>query len=265
MPGHIVAETFFQRYDHQLTALLSIAITFAAVLLVNRWLTRRGTRIATAMAGGQLSQEVSTRLSFLRRVVDVVIVVIGLGLALSQFTALDRLAGTVLASSAIAAAVIGFAARQPLANAIAGLIITVAQPLRIGDVVTFEGEMGVVEDIRLSSTWLRTGADARVIIPNERLAAGILRNDSIVAATVAIEVSLWLRADEDAIDAIERLRVALPDVTVRVADSTAEGVRLLLIGEPAIPAERPAQEARLREHGLRAIGHENAPAASNTP
>ena len=91
--------------------------------------------------------------------------------------------GAVLASSAIAAAVVGFAARQVLANAIAGLQIAITQPVRVGDQVTFEGEKGTVEDLRLTYTWLRTGTDARVIIPNERLAAGVLRNDSILRPT----------------------------------------------------------------------------------
>ncbi len=76
-----------------------------------------------------------------------------------------------------------------LANAIAGMVLAVTQPLRIGDLVTFEGETGTVEDVALTYTWLRTGSDARLIIPNERLAAGVLRNDSIRSPTVALEVS----------------------------------------------------------------------------
>ena len=54
-----------------------------------------------------------TRLRFLRRVVEAAIIVVGGALALAQFTSLDRLAATVLASSAIAAAVVGFASRWP--------------------------------------------------------------------------------------------------------------------------------------------------------
>ena len=91
-------------------------------------------------------------------------------------------AATVLASGAITAAVVGFAARQTLANAMAGILLAVTQPIRIGDLVTFEGETGTVEDVGLTYTWLRTGADARLLVPNERLAGGILRNDSIRSA-----------------------------------------------------------------------------------
>ena len=46
-----------------------------------------------------------------------------------------------------ARAVVGFAARQTLANAIAGILLAISQPLRVGDLVTFEDETGEVEDV----------------------------------------------------------------------------------------------------------------------
>ena len=55
------------------------------------------------------------------------------------------MATSLLASGAIAAAVIGFAARQTLANFIAGIMLAITQPIRVGDWVTFEGNYGVVE------------------------------------------------------------------------------------------------------------------------
>ena len=59
----------------------------------------------------------------------------------------------------------GSPSRQVLANAIAGIVLAVTQPLRIGDLVTFEGETGHVEDVSLTYTWLRTGTDARLSSP----------------------------------------------------------------------------------------------------
>jgi small conductance mechanosensitive channel len=262
MPSYIVAESFVSRYDDAIRAVVTVLVVVLLLALVNRWIARRGERIASAVAGGDLRPEAATRLRFLRRVVDATIVVIGLAVALSNFTALDRLMGTVLASSAIAAAVIGFAARQTLANAIAGLLLAITQPLRIGDHVTFEGETGVVEDVRLTYTWLRSGTDARIIVPNERLAAGVLRNDSIVHATVGVEASIWLAAEDDALSALDALRESLPGATVRVAEATADGVRLLLVGEPVTPGDRAVQEAVLREAALRAL---RDPAVSATP
>ena len=97
---------------------------------------------------------------------------VGLTLAVAQFGDLHRLAGTVLASTAIVAAVVGFASRQVLANAIAGVVLAVTQPLRLGDVVTVDGQTGVVEDITLTYTWLRSGSDARIVVP-ERAAGAV--------------------------------------------------------------------------------------------
>jgi small-conductance mechanosensitive channel len=204
------------------------------------------------VTGGEgLSRDAATRLRFARRAVEVAIILIALAIALSQFDSLDRVGRTLLASSAITAAIVGFAARQTLANAVAGIMLAIAQPIRIGDLVTFEGETGTVEDVGLTYTWLRTGADARILVPNERLAGGIVRNDSIRSPTVATEVSIWLAADADETRALEA--VAAAGARGRVAEVTHEGIRLLVMGDPSPPSERLAREGDLRAAALRAL------------
>jgi small-conductance mechanosensitive channel len=186
-----------------------------------------------------------------------------ISLAVAQFTELHRLASTILASSAIAAAVIGFAARQVLANAIAGVVIAITQPIRIGDLVTFEDQTGTVEDISLTYTWLRMGSEARLIIPNERLAAGVLRNDSIRSATVALEVRLWLHPGADEARALEVLR-EIDDVTAaRIADVTETGIQVLVAGPPVAPTDRLAREAELRARTLGALREAGIPRAGS--
>jgi small conductance mechanosensitive channel len=249
----ILAQSFVDKYDNAFTAVVTMIVAFVGVALINRWIARNRVRVAAAVAGGQFSQATDTRLRFTQRAVDAMIVIVALAIALSQFAALDKIGSAVLASSAIAAVVFGFAARQSLANAIAGVFLAVTQPLRIGDLITFEGETGTVEDIRLTSTWLRTSTDSRVIVPNERLAGGVLRNDSIVDALVAVEASLWLPRDVDAIDAVDRIRAGLEGVRVRVAETSTEGTRLLLIDTPAPAGDRPGRESQLRESALRAL------------
>jgi small-conductance mechanosensitive channel len=264
MPGPIVAaEPVLERYSDEITGVVMLLVAFALAFAVDRALRGRARALAARVAGGELSPVLDTRLRFLRRVVFAVIIVIGLALALAQFTALDRLAGTVLASSAIAAAVIGFAARQVLANAIAGVVIAITQPLRIGDLVTFEEQTGTVEDISLTYTWLRLGSEARLVIPNERLAAGVLRNDSIRSPTVALEVHLWLTPDAHEEQALAVLR-DLDDVhDVRLAEVTETAVRVLVAGPPVAPADRLAREAELRARTLRALREAGIPRAGN--
>jgi small conductance mechanosensitive channel len=258
----VAAESASERY---ITAGLTLLAALVLVAVVHRAMRGRAQRFAEALGGPDLSPVVDTRLRFLRRVVEASIIVVGLALAIAQFTSLDRLASTVLASSAIAAAVVGFAARQVLANAIAGIVLAITQPLRIGDLVTFEGETGTVEDVSLTYTWLRTGADARLIIPNERLAAGILRNDSIRSPVVALEVALWLAPDAHETEALAAVEKVQEVREARIAEVTDTGIRLQVAGPPVPPAERLAREAELRALALRALreagcrGHRGEP------
>jgi small-conductance mechanosensitive channel len=246
-------QSFLDKYDNLFTAVGTLLAGALIVFFIDRFLVRRATKLASVVTGDKgLSRDAATRLRFARRAIEAVVVVIVVAIALSEFDSLDRVGHTLLASSAITAAVVGFAARQTLANAVAGILLAVAQPIRIGDLVTFEGETGTVEDVGLTYTWLRTGADARLLVPNERLAGGIIRNDSIRSPTVAIEVSVWTAPDADEARALEALR-ALEGVRARIAESTHEGLRILVMGAPAQPAERLAREADLRATALGAL------------
>lgn len=235
-----------------LTAIGTILVVLVLVFLVDRAFKRRGRQLAGRMTG-ELDPVLQTRLRFVRRVVEAVIIVIGVATALSQFTALDRLAASVLASGAIAAAVIGFAAQQSLGNVIAGVLLAVTQPIRIGDAITVEGQSGIVEDIRLAHTFVRTDADSRVIFPNGKLAQSIIRNDSIITATVAVEVEVWLSHDQDELRALEVLRAAIPDATPSITAVTDTGTVLAVTGPPAPPALRAARRSDLLQESLKAL------------
>lgn len=234
------------------TAVVSVvlAIVFASVL--DRWLGRRGAQLATAVTRGDLTPVIDTRLRFVRRLLYVSIVLIGVAVALSQFTGVSRLAASVLASSALAVAVIGFAARQTFGNVVAGIMLAITQPLRVGDWVTFEDEYGVVEDVRLNFTILRTAADVRVIIPNEKLATGVLRNDTLLSDRVGLEVEVWLPSDADAAQALGLLEEET-GCGVTVAEAVPWGIRLAVAGDPVEPAQRAPREAELRARCLRRL------------
>ena len=173
-------------------AAVFIAGALLVAFILDRILAHRGRALAQAVARGEISPETDTRLRFVRRLAYAGIVLFGVALALSQFSGIKDLAASLLASGAIAAAILGFAARQTLANFVAGIMIAVTQPLRVGDWVLIEDEYGAVEDIRLNYTFLRTAAGRQVVVPNEKLASGILRNDSLGDGTVALDVALWL-------------------------------------------------------------------------
>ncbi len=250
----LLAESFFQAHEDAFTALLALVISAVLIFLVDRVIKRQGRQMRSRL-GIELDPVTDTRLRFIRRVVEASIAVIGVAVAISQFAALDRLATSILASSALAAAVIGFAARQTLANAVAGVLLFITQPVRIGDLVTVEDVTGTVEDVRLTYTWLRAGDDTRLIVPNERLAAVIIRNDSIISPRVVAEVSLWLPAYVDADRACELLGETIGEGgAVRLAEMDAEGrVRVAVSGTAGAAHARAAREGELRASCLRAL------------
>jgi len=241
----LVAASFWVKHRDLITAIATVAVAFLLAHLVDRAILRRGARI-TARMTGELSPVASTRLRLVRRLLYVTIVVIGVALALAQFAAVKRVATGVLASSAVLGLVVGFAARQTLANAVAGILLAITQPIRIGDLVTFEDATGTVEDIRLTYTYIRTDEGTRVVVPNERLAQNTVQNHTIADPRVRVEVSVWLTPDTDVVRALGVLR-GEGGVDVEVAEIEKDGVRVAI----GMWAERAA-DARSLAAGLRA-------------
>jgi small-conductance mechanosensitive channel len=129
-------------------------------------------------AVSQVSRSTKTRLRLLRRLVLAAILVVLAMIALSQFTDLKRLATGILASSAVIALIVGFAAQHTIGNLVAGVQIGVSQPYRIGDQISFEETHGRVTDITLSYTYVDPGDASTIVIPNQMLLEGIVHNHS---------------------------------------------------------------------------------------
>ena len=221
--------------------------------IVDRALLRRARKLTEAVRGGELSAVATTRLRLVRRLVFAVIVLIGVALAASKIPSVSRLATGILASSAVLGLVVGFAARQTLANAIAGILLAMSQPIRIGDLVTFEGETGEVEDVKLTYTYIRLDDGRRLIVPNERLAQSSIANHSIVDPRVQIEVSVWLPPDADLDRAIELIEDEAAGVSATVAETDKEGVRVSATAWADSPRDRGAAAADLRRRWLRLL------------
>ena len=129
-------------------------------------------------AVSQVSRSTKTRLRFLRRLLILIVFLVLLAIALSQFTELKRLATGILASTAVLAAIVGFAAQHTIGNMVAGVQLAVSQPIKIGDRIVFEEVDGRVTDITLSYTYLDPGDGSSVVIPNQLLTEGVVHNHS---------------------------------------------------------------------------------------
>lgn len=86
--------------------------------------------------------------------------------------------GSLLTTSAILTAVIGFAMQDTLGNLFSGLALQIEHPYQIGDWIGFEGMVGKVVGITWKSTKLVTWFDEMILVPNNTIAKSTLKNFS---------------------------------------------------------------------------------------
>lgn len=249
-------ETFWEANGEWISALITLAVAFVVAFAVDRLVIGRGTMVASRVGAGDVtgvSRATKTRLRLIRRLVFATIIVIGFALALSQFGKLNKLATGILASSAVLGLVLGLAARQVLANPLAGILLAISQPIRIGDMVTIAEETGRVEDLTLSHTFIDTGDGRLVIVPNETVVTSVVVNLSTGDLTAPAMASVWVPPGAD-LEAARRALGRLEPSQVDVAEITPDGVRIEIHG-PRRPGGTRAdgEESALRERAQRAL------------
>jgi small conductance mechanosensitive channel len=222
---------FWQRV---LIALGAILIVSAAAKLVDRRISRHS-----------LAPEAATRYRVVRHLIFASIVFVGVLSALLVIPQVRALAGGVLASSAVIGLVIGFASQRTIGNVVAGILIAFTQPLRLGDEVEVAGVKGVVEEIGLTYTWIRTRDNDRLVVPNEKLASDTIRNSTIRSPLTVAEVTVQVPASADLRQVLESLKgdgeeVYVSDLT---EDKASIVVRRWVSGEGA--EEEAASELRI--------------------
>jgi small-conductance mechanosensitive channel len=230
-----------------IAAVVLLVITLVA-RLVDWWLSRK-----------PVPPEVETRYRVLRRAITTTIIAVGLFSALLVIPQVRAVAGGLLASTAVLGVIIGLASQQTLGNFIAGLLIATTQPVRIGDWVSYDGETGVVEEIGLTYTFIRTGDERRLVVPNNKLASDTIVNASIRSRETFAEVSVPVPLTADLEGAVDALRGDVADerhadVYVSSLDGTAT-LTLRAAASDELAAEHLERELRLRAHRrLRALG-----------
>lgn len=230
-----------------IAAAVFVVVSLAA-RLVDLWLVRR-----------PLAPEAVTRYRVLRRTVTVSILVVGFFSALLVIPQVRAIAGGLLASSAVLGVIIGFASQRTLGNFVAGLLIAITQPVRLGDRVSYGGEEGVVEEIGLTYTFIRTRDRARLVVPNEKLASDTIRNSTIRSRETFAEITVQVPLSVDLGAAVAVLREEVAgerdsSVYVTALDAGAT-VTVRAAARDEDDAQLLERDLRLRTHGrLRALG-----------
>ncbi len=144
-----------------------------AIFIIGRWSLKLAVSLMKrVMAASKVDQ---TLVSFIGNVLY------GLGLVFIVIAALGQLGIQTTSLAAILGAMglaIGLALQGSLGNLASGVMLIALRPFKLGDRVETCGKNGVVSDINIFTTTLKTDEGQRVIIPNGKITGDIIVNHS---------------------------------------------------------------------------------------
>jgi small-conductance mechanosensitive channel len=118
---------------------------------------------------------------------DSIVILLAIGAA---FVVFNVSSFDVLASSAIVAAIAGFALQDTLGNAFAGIAIQIEKPFRVGHWIAVAGHEGLVTEVTWRATKIRTKAGNLVVVPNGTIAKESINNYSQPTAPTQVQVDV---------------------------------------------------------------------------
>jgi small-conductance mechanosensitive channel len=189
------------------------AAIYAVLMGGAAWLIGRALRLTVHRVLEKRGESVDqTAVRFLGQLARVGVWIFAFIAYAHMIPALQKFGTTWLASAGVAAVVVGMAAQNTLGNLIAGVSLVLYRPFHLGDelqVSTPGGlETGIVDNISLGYTILRTGDERRLVIPNNLIANQTIINRSMSTQPVPCEVVITLDHDAD----LEKARHVLLDV-----------------------------------------------------
>ncbi|MDD3493189.1 MAG: mechanosensitive ion channel family protein [Candidatus Thermoplasmatota archaeon] len=138
-------------------------------------------------------------LSNMEKLVYYTIVFVGFVIAMSTIG--FSLSGLLVAGG-IMGIVIGFASQTVVSNLISGLFLIIEKPIKIGDGVNIDDVAGIVEDVRILSTTIRTYDGIYTRLPNEKVFSSNIQN-YVAHGARRFSYSVGIRYRDDADQAKE--------------------------------------------------------------
>lgn len=138
------------------------------------WLIRRG--LVAALDHDKSDRVDQITLSFVSHLSVMITWVLLLALYAHLVPALNRLGTALLAGVGLMSVIVGFAAQTTLGNLVSGISLVLYKPFRRGDRLQVPGPtadqfaVGVVEDVTLGFTTLRTDDGNEIIVANGTMA-----------------------------------------------------------------------------------------------
>lgn len=174
-------------------AVVVLVITFLLAKLVNRVMRRMVERHRTDNSGA------ATVLGFVRYIAVAAVYFAGVMVVVYSIPLLSSAVRTLLTAGGVIAVVAGLAAQEALGSVVSGMMILAFKPFRMGDVVRYIDNdiSGVVEEITLHHTAIRTWENKRVIIPNSKMNNSIIENADYADSKVCVFMQIGVTYESD--------------------------------------------------------------------
>ncbi len=204
-----------------------------AVFVIGRWLANMIVRGVKRLMQRANMDEVL--IGFLSSILNAVLLVVVIIAALEQ---LGVNTTSVLAVFAAAGLAVGLALKDSLSNFSAGVMLIIFKPFKVGDFVEAAGIAGVVEEIRIFTTQLRTGDNREIIVPNSQIYSGIITNFS-AREQRRIDLVIGIGYEDD-IGAAKQILEAIIQSDERILKEPAPVILVSELGESSVDlAVRP--------------------------
>jgi small conductance mechanosensitive channel len=201
---------------------LALLIFYVGKLVVN--LIVRGT--AKVMQAQEVDKTLQTFVCNLERMVLMVIVIIAaigqLGIQTTSFIAIFGAAGLA----------VGLALQGSLSNFASGVLIVLFRPYKVGDFIEGAGISGVVVEVQILTTVVKTGDNKQIIVPNGQIMNSIITNYSANDQR-RVDMVVGVSYDDD-LDKVRSTLQELIDADDRILDEPACTIAVSALADSSV-------------------------------
>ena len=202
-----------------------------AIFIIGKWVARL---VANAMINAMNKKDVDTTITkFVGSIIYTVLFAFVIIAALGQVGIQTASFVAIIGAAGLA---VGFALQGSLSNFASGVLLILFRPIRTGDFVEAAGEAGVIEEVGIFSTIMKTGDNKTIIIPNSNIMGGNITNYSL-KPTRRIDMVIGIGYDDD----IKKAKAVLeeimsqeervlkdPEVTIAVAELADSSINFVV-------------------------------------
>lgn len=192
-----------------------------AIFIIGRWIAKRLVGVVKkVMAKGAMDEML---ISFIGNIVYALLLVVIVLAALEQLGVNTTSALAILGAAGLA---VGLALQSSLSNFAAGVMLIMFRPFQKGDFIEAAGQGGVVEEVQIFNTTMKTGDNRQIIIPNSQIYGGTIINYS-AKDTRRIDLVIGIGYDDD----IARAKDILADLMAQESRILADPAPAVALGE----------------------------------